>query len=112
MDTKTFTIGILTTTAVILLTALVILQTLPQPAVASGGMTVTGGDFVMTVGRDSSGDQEFVYVIDGSSQRLIVYRFDTARKQIQIAQGLDLGELRSEKNPAQGRGRNRPGRRP
>ena len=115
MDSKNFAIGILSTTAVILLVGLFFLNTRPQAAWASG-MTTGAGDYVLTVGLDASADEELVYVIDAPGQKLIVYRFDTGRQQIEIVQGIDLAELRdSASQPAQpqkrkpsSRGRRRP----
>ncbi len=115
MDTKNFAIGILSTTAVILLVGLLFLNSRPQPAWASG-MTSGAGDYVLTVGSDASADEELVYVIDAPGQKLIAYRFATGRQQIEIVQGIDLAELReSPGQPAQpqkrkpsSRGRRRP----
>ena len=45
MDSKNFAIGILSTTAVILLAALVIIHTRPDPAFASGVTTTSGLSF-------------------------------------------------------------------
>ena len=93
MNSKDFAIGILSTTAAILFVGFLVINSRSEPAWASG-MTTSGGDYVMTVGRDVSGDEELVYVIDGPGQKLIVYRFDSARQQIQIVKGIDLAELR------------------
>lgn len=99
MDSKTFAVGVLSITAVILLAALVMIHAFPAPVIASGGMTVSAGEYVVTVGKDA-GDQEFIYIIDSVSDRLIVYRFDNSRKQIVLAQGIELAELRGpDKTP-------------
>ena len=100
MDSKNFTIGILSTTAAILLVGVVIVQSQPQGAWASG-MTVSGGQYVLTIGRDISGDQEFLYVIDSGTQRMGVYRFNANRQQIELLQGIELDKLR-EANAAAG----------
>ena len=115
MDSKNFAIGILSTTAVILLVSLLFLNTRPQTAWASG-MTTGAGDYVLTVGLDASADEELVYVIDAPGQKLVVYRFDTGRQQIEIVQGIDLAELREaagqpaqpQKRKPSSRGRRRP----
>ena len=110
LDSKDLAIGILSTTAVILFVGVLIVSTRPQAALASG-MTARGGDYILTVGRDASGDEELVYVIDAPSQRLVVYRFDSNRHEIEIVQGIELDKLRSAAGPgAQGPGR-RPGSR-
>ncbi|MGB2988064.1 MAG: hypothetical protein WBE26_19520 [Phycisphaerae bacterium] len=93
MDSRNFAIGILSTTAAILLVGLLIINTRPEPVWADG-MTVTGGDYVLTVGGVSTADEEYLYVIDAPAGKLISYRFDTGRKQVEIVQGIDLSELR------------------
>ena len=108
MNSKDFAIGILSTTAVILLVGLVILNARPEPAQASG-MTTTGRDYVLTVGAGGSADEELVYVLDAPAGKLIVYWFDGGRGRIEIAQGIDLEELRkataTATQPTQQRGR-------
>lgn len=101
MDSRNFTIGVLSTTAAILLVGVVIVQSQPQGAWASG-MTASGGKYVLTVGRDISGDQELVYVIDTGTQRMGVYRFNANRQQIELVQGIELDKLR-EANAAAGK---------
>ena len=93
MDSKNYAIGILSTTAVILLVGLVIINTRPLPAVAAG-MTTTSGDYVLTVGTATIGNEEVLYVVDAPQQRMIAYRFDGARRQVQVVDGVDLKELR------------------
>lgn len=93
MDSRNFTIGVLSTTAAVFLSALVIINSRPDPALASG-MTAAGGEYVLTVGLDASADEELVYVIDSVAERLIVYRFDAVRQEIRIAQGIELSDLR------------------
>ena len=113
MDSKNFVIGILSTTAVILLAALVIIHTRPDPAFASG-MTTTSGDYVLTVGTVSIGNEELLYVLDAPAEKLIAYRFDGGRHEIQPIDALDLKPIRdSAKPPAQQPpGRKGTGRRP
>ena len=93
MDSKNLTIGVLSVTAVVLLVGVVITTIQPNPALAAG-MTASGGQYIMTVGVSPSPDEEFVYLIDTQTNRLIVYRFDAAHAQIELAQGLELSELR------------------
>ncbi len=105
MDTKNFAIGILSTTAVILVVGLVLLHTGREQAWASG-MTAAGGEYVLTVGLGVQRDEELVYVIHAPTQRMVTYRFDTTRQQIEIVQGMDLAELRQPAaEPAQPKGR-------
>jgi hypothetical protein len=116
MNAKDFAIGILSTTAVILLVGVVIMNTRPEPVRADGMTTSTGGDYVLTVGGVSIVDEECLYVLDAPAQKLIAYRFDAGRQQIEIVQGIDLSELRKadDNATAQPSGRRQPtrGRRP
>lgn len=93
VDSKNFAIGVLSTTAMILLVGLVVVQTAP-PSVRADGMTVAGGDYVVTVGARTQTDEDYVYIIDVPAEKMIAYRFDTAKQQIEIVQGMDLSVLR------------------
>ena len=111
MDSKNFAIGILSTTAVILLVGLVVVHTRPDPAFAAG-MTTTSGDYVLTVGTATIGNEEVLYVIDAPAEKLIAYRFHGARREIEVVAGVDLKELR-DAAAAAGQpqpGQQRPGR--
>jgi len=103
----TFLIGMLSTTAAILLSALVIVSSAARTA-SAGPMTTSGGDYVMTVGSLMNRDEEFVFLTHTSSEKMIVYRFDAGRRQVEVVQGLDLAALRDENSaPAAPKG-NRP----
>ena len=93
MNTKDMTIGILSTTAVMLLVGILIIHSRPEPAIASG-MTVSSGDYVMTVSSVSTNDEELLFVIDCPEQKMIVYRFDVGRRQLEINQQVNLEDLR------------------
>ena len=99
MDSKNLAIGVLSTTAVILLVGLLVIHTRPVPALADG-MTVTGGDYLLTVGSVTKGDEELLFVLDAPLEKLITYRFDVNRKEIQVVQGIDLAELRRTTSPS------------
>jgi len=100
MDSKNFAIGILSTTAVILLVGLVLLETRPQPAYGFG-MNAEGGDYLLLTGQMEPAE-ELLYVIDAASQKLIVYRFDVNRRQINVASGEKLDQLRTrDSGPAE-----------
>lgn len=92
MDSKNFAIGVLSTTAVILLVGVLVIGSRPAPVL--GQMTVTKGDYIITVGNSPQLDEEYVYVIDAPEQKLAVYRFNTPREQIDLLQGVDLKEMR------------------
>ena len=94
MDSKNFAIGVLSTTAMILLVGLLIISTRPDPAYASG-MTATSGNYSLTVGRISPAE-EVLYVIDTSQEKLLTYSFDTGRRSIVPIQIIDLNQVRQE----------------
>jgi len=109
MNSKDLTIGILSTTAAILLVGLLVVHALPEPVHASG-MGSIGGDYVLTVGTDVSADQELLYLVDAPQEKMIVYRFDGGRGSIEIVQGIEFKPLRdaAAAQPAQQPGRRRP----
>jgi hypothetical protein len=94
MDSKNFAIGVLSTTATVLLVGVVLLYSRADD-VRADGMTASGGGYVVTVGSLTQGDEELVYVLDTASDKLVVYRFDGNRRQIEILQGIDLVQERS-----------------
>ncbi len=98
MDSRNFAIGVLSTTAVILLVGLFVIHSRPEVAMASG-MTAKGGTYLLTVGMDPSGDQELLYVINTPAERMIVYRFDPNRGAIELAEGVELSEIRKANQP-------------
>ena len=98
MDSRHFAIGVLSTTATILLVGVVLLYSRPED-VRADGMTTSGGGYVMTVGGLTQGDEQIVYVLDTSTDKMVVYRFDTNRHQIEILQGIDLAELPGATKP-------------
>jgi len=120
MDSKNLAIGVLSTTAVILLVGVLIIGTRTDPALASG-MSATGGTYSVIVGKLNT-TEEIVYVIDASTETLVSFTFDSARKSIQPIQRLSLKELRQATSSSQGqqpatpkrggRTRTRPPRRP
>ncbi len=93
MNSKDVTIGVLSTTAVILLVGVMIIHSRPESALASG-MTASGGNYVLSVGSVSINDEELLFVIDRVADKMIVYRFDAGRRQLQINQRVNLAELR------------------
>lgn len=101
MDQKNFTIGVLSTTAAILLVGVVLVASRPSPVLAAG-MTATGGDFIITVGTSPQTDEEYVYVLEVPSQKMLVYRFDANRGTVDIVQALDLSQFRQGTPPPAG----------
>ena len=92
MNSKNLAIGVLSTTAVVLFVGLVIINAQTTP-VRADGMTTSGGDYVLAVGGVNKPDEEYLYLLDTSAQKLIAYRFDTGKRQIEIVQGIDLTQL-------------------
>ncbi|MCP4248761.1 MAG: hypothetical protein GY778_17090, partial [bacterium] len=78
-DSKNLAIGVLSTTAVILLVGLILLHSRPEPAYGFG-MNAQGGDYLLTTGQMQP-SQELLYVIDAALEKMLVYRFDMNRKQ-------------------------------
>ena len=97
-DSKNFAIGVLSTTASILFVGLLMLQN-QSPSANAEGMTTSGGNYILTVGRLNQGDEELLYLIDSGSDKLIAYRFDATRRSIEVVQGIDLGEIRRASTP-------------
>ena len=92
IDRNDLAIGVLSVTAVVLFVSLILVQATTTPALA-GGMTAQGGGFVMTVGALTIGDEEIVYLVDTSSNKMVTYRFDPASRQIAVLQGVDLATI-------------------
>ena len=101
MDPRNFAIGVLSTTATILLVGVVLLYSRPND-VRADGMTVSGGGYIMTVGSLTRNDEDIVYVLDTATDKMLVYRFDAQRRQIEMLQGMDLAELRQDSKSPDG----------
>ena len=95
MDSKNYAIGVLAITAVILLVGLIWVNTAPQPALASE-VSSYGGDFTVTVGRITR-DTELLYVVDNTTERLLVYGIDRRSGAISVLDGTELTQ-----NPGRG----------
>lgn len=112
MTSKDFAIGVLSTTAVILLVGLLVILSRPATAFASG-MTASMGRYVLTVGNVQIGNEELLYVLDTVDQKMIAYRFNGAKKQIVPVWGDNLARFDGDSQnnpPARGpkKGRRRP----
>jgi hypothetical protein len=100
MHSKDFTIGLLSTTAAILIVGLALVQSNSGRALADGMTTSTSsGNLTLAVGALDKGDDELVYLIDAATDRMLVYRFDTSRRLLEVVQGIDLGEVRKATSP-------------
>ncbi len=117
MNSKDFAIGLLTTTATILFVGLLIIGSRSQSAFA-GGMTDDNGPYVITVSTLTSGNEEVVLVLNAPEEKLIAYRFDAARRELAVLDGIDFAKARAGasaakkptqgKKPSRGRSRRRP----
>jgi len=99
MNSKNFAIGVLSTTATILLVGLILLHSRSNDALANG-MTTSGGGYVVTVGNLTWNDEQVVYVVDASTDKMVVYRFNGGRHEIELLQGIDFAELKRAAAPA------------
>ncbi len=112
MNSKDITIAVLSTTSVILLVGLLVVNVMPSPAYGAG-MAAKAGKYVVTVGVGSTNNEEYVYITDTSSDRIGVYRF--VGNRIELSAGIDLAELKQNKNSkskTRPSGRSSRGRRP
>ena len=100
MDQKNLTIGILSTTAVILIVGLILAQPNPDRAYADS-MNARGGDYIVTTGQLQA-NEEVLYVINASTQQMVAYQFDINRMKIvkTAVQQLKSRGLRSTSKPA------------
>lgn len=88
MDRNTFTIGVLSITAVILLVGILVIGSMPAPAVAVG-MNDRGGDYLVVTSYVNTGT-ELVFVIDAATARMVAYTFDINARLIDMWDGVDL----------------------
>jgi len=93
MNSKDLAIGILSTTAVILLVGVLVIQSRPAPALAAG-MATTAGRYGLSVGVASIDDEELLYLTDNMLKKMIIYRFNNSRATIDVLQGIDLEQMR------------------
>jgi hypothetical protein len=92
VDNKTFAIGILSLSAVVLLVAVI---NKPQPAAAAE--TVRGRDYTAVTARVGQGD-DGLYVLDGKTGLMAVFVYNPGRRQI------DLKDVRAVTAAFQGGG--------
>ncbi len=79
MDSKNITIGVLSTTAVILLVGLILLN--HQPTAYASGMGDRGGDYILLSGAMWA-EEELLYVINTAENKMMVYRYDMNTQQV------------------------------
>jgi hypothetical protein len=95
-DPKTLAIGMLLVTAAFL-SAMIVLSYMQTGGSAIAGDTgIQGGDYVIGTGR-TRGDEEVIYVIDGQTQRMAVYKVDERDNRIESIQAVNFANVRTFK---------------
>ncbi len=92
MDSKNMIIAVLSVTAVVLLCTMVLLHGDWRGRDASVVWADTGdrgGDYILVTGAFGDND-EALYALDGSNDRLNVYQYDPNRKGIVLYDSVDL----------------------
>ncbi len=89
MDHKSFTIGCLSITAVILLAAVFVISAVETQRAEASGMIWNSGNYTVLTGYLNSSSQA-VYLIDSKTDKLLAYRFDESTHKINRTQVLDL----------------------
>ncbi|HEY3244311.1 MAG TPA: hypothetical protein VGM03_13275 [Phycisphaerae bacterium] len=99
MSSKDFAIGVLSTTAVILLVGLILVHQMPAPAQASG-MAGWSREYTYyaAVGRLQPNEEQ-LYVIDASAQLMNVYTYDINARAISLLQSVPLDKMRESAIP-------------
>lgn len=84
IDGRTFAIGVLSVTACILFTGLVLMVSQPRTALASGEVD-RGGDYIMaTIKLDTNA--EGLLVLDSAARRMNMYFANVSQKKLQLIQ--------------------------
>ncbi|MEP0847165.1 MAG: hypothetical protein HRF50_10155 [Phycisphaerae bacterium] len=84
LDGQSLAIGVLSVTACVLFVGLLIVTSLPKPALAIG-QSDQSGDFKMLT-QQISNSVEALVVIDAASKQMNYYWLDYSRKQLQLVQ--------------------------
>ncbi len=102
-DPRNLTIGVLTTTAVILLVGFLLVPS-QAPTAYADGATIVKDDYVLSVGGLTQANEDLLYIIDSPKQMLNVYRFNSNRNQIDLASSVSLEEMRKSASTPTGQG--------
>ena len=92
MDSKNMIIAVLTVTAVVLLCTLVLVHRAgrePGGSLVWADTVDRGGDYILVTGAFADND-EALYALDGSNDRLNVYQYDPNEKGIVLYHSVDL----------------------
>lgn len=105
MNSKDFAIGVLTVTAVILLTGLIIIHAVsPKPAMAIG-QNAEGGDYLVTTSQYND-YTELLMVFDTAQMKMNAYVFNPQTGQVELLQP-PIPILRQIQEPVRPTGRTR-----
>lgn len=84
LDGQSLAIGVLSVTACVLFVGLLVVTSLPKPALAIG-QSDQSGDFKMLT-QQISNSTEALVIIDAASKQMNFYWLDYSRKQLQLVQ--------------------------
>lgn len=82
MNKQTFTIGVLSITATVLLVGILVVLSIPRPAHAIGELD-RGGDYVMVTSQFMS-NWEVVFITDAAVGRMGAYFYNINTKTVQL----------------------------
>jgi hypothetical protein len=85
MNTKDFAIGVLTVTAVILLTALIIVQAVAPREARAFGQSESAGDYLVTTSQYNE-YVELLMVFDTAQMKMNAYVFNPQTGQVELLQ--------------------------
>lgn len=71
---------------------------------------VLGKDTLTLMTAKTRPDEEALFVLDGLNQKLLIYRLDLVKKQLELAGNADLVQLFASGGGDDGKGQERPGR--
>jgi hypothetical protein len=91
MNRETFAIGVLSITATILLVGVLVVVSLPAPAVALGELD-RGGDYVMVTSQFMN-NWEVVFITDGAVGRMGAYFYNLNTQTILLWDAVELGRF-------------------
>ena len=92
------------------LAALLVVSGAPRLAtVAEGAMVISRDNFTLMTAKTRS-NEEALFLVDNTSQRLLIYRLNLPRNQLELVGGGDLSKIFAAAGGAGGAGRGRGGR--
>ncbi len=91
MDRRTYAIGCLSLSAVILLTSLFVVGALETQRAEASDMLSTAGPYILLTGAVSP-TNDLIYLIDSRKGLLVVYKLNETSHQLERADVVDFGE--------------------